>query len=217
MKLINFEGMSFFGPGSEWFWGMAQFVVVAITLLAIYRQVRLQRSASAILLMDALNKQWDDDRMLRLRLEAATQLRRGDGFDAIYPVLTPLCTFFEDMASLQEAGHVESRFVWESWGRTIQFWWTILRPSIEQGRIAEDQPEGNRGFENLSALMRKMDADNGIRPFTPDPEFITRRLDAMIAQATFLLRIERDPPSETAPKAPKPPASSRNKLSVPTP
>ena len=38
MQLINVTGLSLFGPGSEWFWSMLQFVIVAITLIAIYRR-----------------------------------------------------------------------------------------------------------------------------------------------------------------------------------
>ena len=42
MKLINTDGMSFIGPGSEWFWTMLQVLVVAVSLLGLYRQLRLQ-------------------------------------------------------------------------------------------------------------------------------------------------------------------------------
>ena len=35
--------MTIFGPGSEWFWSMLQFVVVGITFYAIYRQLRAQQ------------------------------------------------------------------------------------------------------------------------------------------------------------------------------
>ena len=48
MKLINLDGLALIGPGSEWFWSMLQFVIVAITLMTIYRQLRLQASAGAI-------------------------------------------------------------------------------------------------------------------------------------------------------------------------
>ena len=40
--LINTNGLAIFGPGSEWFWSMAQFVVVVVTLVGIYRQLRAQ-------------------------------------------------------------------------------------------------------------------------------------------------------------------------------
>jgi hypothetical protein len=35
VKLFNLEGSAIFGPGSEWFWSMAQFILVAVTLLGI--------------------------------------------------------------------------------------------------------------------------------------------------------------------------------------
>lgn len=201
MNLVNWEGSAIFGPGSEWFWSMTQFAVVTITLVAIYRQLSAQRSANALQLMESFNEQWDGDRMLRTRLQVALRIRQGEGFDALYPFLTPVCTFFEDLADLQKKGHIDTRYVWESWGRTIQFWWAILAPTIEQGRIVEDQPKGNSGFEDLNRLMRAMDSDHGERLFVPDAEFINRRLDAMIQQATASLRMEQDAKTGIIPTA----------------
>jgi hypothetical protein len=42
VKVINTEGLAFIGPGSEWFWTALQFIALAITFLAIYRQLRAQ-------------------------------------------------------------------------------------------------------------------------------------------------------------------------------
>ena len=42
MKVINTDGLAFIGPGSEWFWTALQFAALAITFLAIYRQLRAQ-------------------------------------------------------------------------------------------------------------------------------------------------------------------------------
>jgi hypothetical protein len=43
VKLINTDGSAFFGPGSEWFWTALQFTALAITFVAIYRQLRTQQ------------------------------------------------------------------------------------------------------------------------------------------------------------------------------
>lgn len=43
MKLINVDGLALIGPGSEWFWTMLQFIALAITFVAIYRQFRTQQ------------------------------------------------------------------------------------------------------------------------------------------------------------------------------
>ena len=48
MKFINTDGMAFIGPGSEWFWTALSGIVLAVTFIAIYRQLRLQRSQGAI-------------------------------------------------------------------------------------------------------------------------------------------------------------------------
>jgi hypothetical protein len=140
VRFINTDGMAFIGPGSEWFWAMTQFIVVAITLLAIFLQIRGQSTANALQQLDSFNDRWDSDRMLRTRLELALHLRQGDGFDALYPFLTTFVDFFNDLADLREKGHVQTKYVWESWGRTIQFWWALLARTIEQGRLVEDQP-----------------------------------------------------------------------------
>src|SRR5205823_5735227 len=132
-------------------------------------------------------------------LELALRLRRGDGFDALYPFLGTFVQFFEDLAALREKGHVQTKYVWDSWGRTIQFWWALLAPTIEEGRLVEDQPEGNRGFEILNQVMREMDVKAGQKPLVPDPAFISRRLDAMITQITVQLRMEQDAKAGTIP------------------
>ena len=61
MTFINTEGMSFIGPGSEWFWTAISAVVVAVTLLAIFRQVRLQRSAAAIEQLNDIMREWSSE------------------------------------------------------------------------------------------------------------------------------------------------------------
>jgi hypothetical protein len=43
MKFINTDGMTFIGPGSEWFWTAVSGLMLAVTFIAIYRQFRLQR------------------------------------------------------------------------------------------------------------------------------------------------------------------------------
>lgn len=42
MTLINTEGLALIGPGSEWFWTALQFTALAITFVAIYRQLQAQ-------------------------------------------------------------------------------------------------------------------------------------------------------------------------------
>jgi hypothetical protein len=77
MNLINTSGLALIGPGSEWFWSMAQFVVVTATLVAIYRQLKAQGAANALGKLQFLEDRWNADRMSYARLTTALSLKTG--------------------------------------------------------------------------------------------------------------------------------------------
>ena len=68
VTFINTKGMAFFGPGSEWFWAALQFTALLITFVAIYRQLRIARSASAVAQAAEYRARFDSERMRRHRL-----------------------------------------------------------------------------------------------------------------------------------------------------
>jgi bacteriorhodopsin len=63
VKLINTDGMAYIGPGSEWFWTAVSGIVLAITFLAIYRQLALARGANAFTHLGALVAEWEGERL----------------------------------------------------------------------------------------------------------------------------------------------------------
>ena len=77
MKLINTDGLAFIGPGSEWFWTAVSGLVLAITFLAIYRQLRLQRDAAATEQVNGLLNEWSSERMARAKLTVLLALEAG--------------------------------------------------------------------------------------------------------------------------------------------
>jgi hypothetical protein len=46
VKLINTDGMALIGPGSEWFWAAITGLILAVTFIAIYRQLRAQQEVA---------------------------------------------------------------------------------------------------------------------------------------------------------------------------
>jgi hypothetical protein len=66
--LINTNGLALIGPGSEWFWSMLQFVIVAVTLVGIYYQLRSSQSANAFTQLGALVDEWNGERLTRKRM-----------------------------------------------------------------------------------------------------------------------------------------------------
>ena len=79
MKFINTDGMAFIGPGSEWFWTAISGIVLAVTFLAIYRQLSLQRGAGAIEQLNRIEQEYQSERMSRVALALAQA--KHDGID----------------------------------------------------------------------------------------------------------------------------------------
>jgi hypothetical protein len=112
MRLINTDGMSFIGPGSEWFWTAVSGIVLAVTFVAIWRQLALQRSASAYAQVTDLSRQDVAEPMLRMKLEIYDALH-----DGCNPVHVPfgaasyVIDFWEDIGVLVRQGHIDPRLV----------------------------------------------------------------------------------------------------------
>ena len=74
MQLVNWSG-AIFGPGSEWFWTFAQFVLVVATLFGIYRQLRAQGATNAFQRIELLEGRWTSLQMTYAKLEFALAVK----------------------------------------------------------------------------------------------------------------------------------------------
>lgn len=134
--MVSTEGLVLFGPGSEWFWSMLQFVVVAITLAGIYVQLRQARAANAFAQASAMEEQWQGERMVRRRLAIAIALR-DQGPDADLSAHSAFIgNFWEGVAALVRAGHVEIGVVRENLGGSCKLYWLLLEPEVRAVRAA---------------------------------------------------------------------------------
>ena len=194
------------GPGSEWFWAAAQFVVVVISLAGIYHQLRAQGSANTFHQMATLHERWDSERLMRARLALALHFRHVKD-DDVPPMTFAIADFFEDIAMLQDGGHLSRKDVWLDWNRTVEIWWTILAPAVQQRRLLYT-PSDFEGFERLNALMRKLDRTAGqVNEF--DPVTISRILDDLIVYVTASLRLDQEARAGIIPTAPERSASAK--------
>jgi hypothetical protein len=126
MNVVNTHGLTLFGSGSEWFWSMLQFVVVAVTLIAIYVQLRQDRAANAFSQASSLKQDWHGELMARRKL--AHLLALGDDApDAdLLTLAEPIGNFWEHVAALVRAGHLSLPLVYEQLGAQCQTTWNIL-------------------------------------------------------------------------------------------
>ena len=128
MKILNTDGLVLFGPGSEWLWFMLQFLALATTFYAIYRQLRLQASHGAVEQVEGLNREYDSERMLRYRLAIAVAERD----EIAYPLgaARAIVNFWEGLGGLVRKGHLDANLYWDSSGSNCQTAWASLEPFV---------------------------------------------------------------------------------------
>jgi hypothetical protein len=164
VKLINTDGLAFIGPGSEWFWTAVSGLVLAITFLAIYRQLRLQRDAAATEQVNDLLNEWSSERMARAKLTVLLALEAG-----IDPLVLPdralshIGFFCQRVGYLAQRGHMDRQLVYEHLGGQIQDWWFWLRPRVLAEREGDHDPGLWQGFEWLAVDAAARDANRGVR------------------------------------------------------
>jgi hypothetical protein len=164
LKLINTDGLAFIGPGSEWFWTAVSGLVLAITFLAIYRQLRLQRDAAATGQVNGLLNEWSSERMARAKLTVLLALDAGtDPLDLPDRALSHVGFFLQRAGYLAQRGHMDRRLVYEHLGSQIQDWWAWLGPRVLAVREASHDPGVWQGFEWLAADAAARDAAPGVR------------------------------------------------------
>ena len=192
MTLINTSGLVILGQGSEWFWSMAQFIVVVVTLAGIYRQLSIARSASAFEQRNRIVDEYVSERISRYQLDVLGALRDGtDPADLPYGAASFLAAFWEDVALLVRAGHVDRRLVYESIGNTCRWWWAALSPWTRRTRIEAGDPRTGANFEWLAGAMAEMGSQAGIdAPY--DDAYVASTLDRRIQRAQADIRLAEE-------------------------
>jgi len=191
VKLINTDGMAFVGPGSEWFWTAISGIVLAVTFIAIYRQLRLQRSQGAVEQIDAFTREWNSERLLSYRLNLLVALR--DGADPAHvpdAVAVTLSNYWEAIGTLARAGHLDRRLLWDNHGNSCQLWWGYLGPYCRATRARMEDPAMYANFEWLGLEMDSMDRGAGTG-VTYNAAVLTALLDGGVNNTRERLRIEQ--------------------------
>jgi Domain of unknown function (DUF4760) len=187
MVLINTNGMSFIGLGSEWFWTAISGLVLATTFIAIYRQLAVQRSAAAIEQHSRLLRDWHSELMLRSRIAVLTAYRDGAEPGDPTQEIEQIGNFWEGIGHLVRSGHVDRRLVYNYFGNGIQIWWALLNPTLVAWRADENGEEIWEEFEWLTRRFADIDRKAGRRRDFSEA-YIRRTLPAVIDANSEALR-----------------------------
>jgi hypothetical protein len=148
-----------FGPGSEWFWGMAQFLVIAVTLFFINSQIKLQRLANALSSLFALREQWKSDKMRYARKVICGN--QDPSLKAIGANEGAVLGFFEEIGVYLYSGVFDKRIIWDLYSYWIEHYWLILNPYIQEYRKNESDETLFERFESLYKCMSSISQRRG--------------------------------------------------------
>jgi hypothetical protein len=179
MKLINLEDFVILGAGSEWLWTMVSGIVLAVTFLAIYRQLSLQRDTAAIEQVRAISREWTDERMTRAKLDTLLAVRAGDDPATIVAVGGDVGNFWEDMAYLARGGSIQPRRIYDPLGPAVRVWWGLLAPSAAAYRKEVNDEGIWVDFEWLAGTFAEFDRAAG-EPAAFDDTYIAGLMPGLI-------------------------------------
>lgn len=180
MKLINTEGMALIGPGSEWFWTAISGLVLAVTFIAIWRQLQLQRSATTFQQARELTRVWNTEALLQAPL-AVLEAQAVSLDPATLPEYeaSEIGGYWERVGSLVAEGHVDPDQVESG---ICRLWWARLRPFTEMGRGRFQDPDVFIHWERLEHRYASEDAKAG-RGEVYDPAHLAAILTTSIETA----------------------------------
>jgi hypothetical protein len=188
VSILSKDPIVLIGPGSEWFWTAVSGIVLAVTFLAIWRQLRQARSAAAFEQLSHLTEDWRSEGLLRARVRVARAFLVGEA-----PPPGPaglIGDYWEGVASLVRGGHVDAVVVYESLGPSLRFSWALLQ--AETRRV--QQEEGATTwvhFEWLAGLFDGLAARDGV-PASIDRGAVIKHLPDLIASYEAQIRMAEE-------------------------
>jgi hypothetical protein len=189
VKFINTDGLAFIGPGSEWFWTAMSGLVLAVTFVAIYRQLRLQRAATTFQQANELVHEWEAERMLRARLAVLEAVRESrDPATLPETSAAEIADYWERVGNLVAAGHVDPAQVR---GNACRIWWGRLQTFARMARERFEDHEVFTHFERLAERYAREDRRAGVTAGYDDA-YLARILPSSIQNVESALRLAEE-------------------------
>jgi hypothetical protein len=159
-SLINETEWTLFGKGSEWFWALMQFIVVTITLLLIYGELRVSSAAHIVASLTSLNERWTS------RTLVSHRKRICDANLKDMPVLTlghqVVFTFLEELGLYIKRGWVPREVIWDTYSYYIENYWDMCSQEVQDRRRESNDQSVFEHFEHLARTMRAMNKKRNI-------------------------------------------------------
>ena len=181
--------VSLVGPDSAWLWSAISGIALVLTLFAIYRQLRLQRSVNAREKVMDLLREYNGELVTRQRLATVESLLRGETFNRFSPAIWQVCSYWENIGNLIKKGHLERNILYPLLGASSVMWWQILGPVCADMRLEHSMPDLFEPFEWLVRDVEKRNANSGVVAdafVAVTPEFLSQLRESILADIAIL-------------------------------
>jgi hypothetical protein len=190
VNLINLDGLTIIGPGSEWFWSAASGIVLAVTFIAIYRQLRVQAATAAMAQIDAVTSGGSSERYLRHALRLVRAVQADPDNRAFLPEgpAAFIENYHERIGTLARRGSFDMDLLLGLDSSSFQIWWWLLEPHIRMSRERAADPRVLEDFEWLVRAAVDYDRRTGHQPTTE--AFIRGSLDRWVGWFEEQIQVE---------------------------
>lgn len=209
MELVNTEHLVLIGSGSEWFWSMVSGVVVAVTFVLIYRQLRAQAAANALQRIETVHARWSSTEMVLARLRVALALRDGTLDPTDDTNIDMILNFIELLHGLHREGYLGDEEVAQMFGGPLLAWARVLEPAIARVREAEGEQQLWTGIDRLVAVVRRWEARHGAGNAMIATAPIEALTETLIRRETTRLMLARDAAAGVIPGAGEQPVAPK--------
>jgi hypothetical protein len=192
VKLISTDGLALIGRGSEWFWTALSGLILAVTFIAIYRQMRLQRAATLFDQLATIEREWAGETFVRENLQFLLDMRDAKAASGLPRSAAPIGNWFERLGYLAGRGDLRLDDVWHVMRRTVAFYWAIFAPYVAASRAEYGTSALFEWFERLEMDLRAVDRKRTGRSLELGPDDVARELPGTIAGMALKLRMAQE-------------------------
>ena len=188
-RLFLYLTVPLVGPKSAWLWSAISGIALVLTLLAIYRQVRMQQSTDAVQLVTNLRVEYNSELWVKERIECINLLLSDEPVTEYSTSVWSIVEYFDNIGALARKRHLNRRLLYSSLGGNALHWWTILTPTFEALQIENSLPGYIDNFSWLVADIRRRQQGKGTVaavPLTITSEHLEQMRDVLQKRLTFL-------------------------------
>jgi hypothetical protein len=192
VKLINTDGLALIGPGSEWFWTALSGLILAVTFIAIYRQMSLQRAATLFDQLATIEREWSEEAFMRANLQFLLEIRDAPAASALPRSAATIGNWFERLGYLAGRGDLRLDDVWHVLRPAVAFYWAIFAPYVAASRAEYGTSALFEWFERLELDLTALDRKRTGRSLEMSREDVAREIPGAIAEIALKLRMAQE-------------------------